>query len=56
MGFSRQEYCSGLLCPPPEGLSDPGFKPEYPASPALQADSLPLNHQGSPNKPIFSEK
>ena len=27
MGFSRQEYWSGLSCPPPGGLSDPGIKP-----------------------------
>ena len=26
MGFSRQEYCSGLLCPPPGDLPDPGIK------------------------------
>ena len=23
MGFSRQEYCNGLLCPPPDDLPDP---------------------------------
>ena len=44
-GFSRQEYWSGLPCPPPGDLPDPGTKPR---SPALQADSLPLSHQGSP--------
>ena len=27
MGFSRQEYWSELLCPPPRGLSNPGLKP-----------------------------
>ena len=27
MGFSRQEYWSGLLCPPPGGLPDPGIEP-----------------------------
>ena len=45
MGFSQQEYWSGLPCPPPGDLSDPGIKPR---SPALQADSLPLSHQGTP--------
>ena len=35
MGFSRQEYWSGLLCPPPGDLLDPGLEPR---SPALQAD------------------
>ena len=37
MGFSRQGYCSGLSCPPPGDLPDPGIKPR---SPALQAYSL----------------
>ena len=32
MGLSRQEYQSGLPCPPPGDLPDPGIKP---ASPAL---------------------
>ena len=41
----RQEYWSGLPFPSPRGLPDPGTKP---ASPALQADSFPLSHQGSP--------
>ena len=27
MGFSRQEYWSGLPCPPPDDLADPGMKP-----------------------------
>ena len=49
MGFSRQEYWSGLSFPSPGHLPDPGTKPE---SPALQADSLPLNHQGSPKNVI----
>ena len=30
MGFSRQEYWSGLPFPPPEGLPDPGIKPVSP--------------------------
>ena len=37
MGFSRQEYWSGLPFPFPGDLPDPGIKPR---SPALQADSL----------------
>ena len=48
MGFSRQEYGSGLQFPPPSNLPDPGIKPTSPVSPALQADSLPLSHQGNP--------
>ena len=51
MGFSRQEYWSGLLCPPPEDLPDPGIEP---ASPTLQVDSLPLSHEGSPHVPQFA--
>ena len=38
MGFSRQEYWSGLLFPSPGDLPDPGIEPR---SPALQADFLP---------------
>ena len=38
LGFSRQEYWSGLPFPPPGDLPDPGIEP---GSPALQADSLP---------------
>ena len=45
MGFSRQEYHNGLPFPPPGDLPNPGIKAE---SPALQADSLPLSHLGSP--------
>ena len=45
MGFSRQEYWSGLPFPSPGDLPDPGIEPE---SSALQADSLPLSQLGSP--------
>ena len=34
MGFSRQEYWSGLSCPPPGDLPDPGSKPACLTSPA----------------------
>ena len=37
MGFSRQEYWSGLPCSPPGDLPDPGVEL---GSPALQVDSL----------------
>ena len=46
MGFSRQEYWSGLPFPSPGDLPNPGIEP---ASPALQVDSLPLSYQGIPN-------
>ena len=35
MGFYRHEYWSGLPCPPPGDLPDPGIKPASPVSPAL---------------------
>ena len=35
MGFSREEYWSGLPFPPPGDLPDPGIKPVFLASPAL---------------------
>jgi len=38
MEFSRPEYWSGEPLPSPRDLPNPGIKP---ASPALQADSLP---------------
>ena len=44
MGFSRQEYWSGLPFPSPEDLPHPGIEP---GSPALQADSLPSELLGS---------
>ncbi len=37
MGFSRQEYWSGLSCPPPGDLPNTGIKPK---PPTLQANSL----------------
>ena len=47
MGFSRQEYWTGLPSPPPGGLPNPGIEPR---SPALQADSLPSSEP--PGKPM----
>jgi len=45
MGFSRQEYWSGLPFPSPGGLPDSGIEPGFPA---LQADSLPIELRGKP--------
>ena len=45
MGFSKQEYWSGLPCSSLGDLPNPGIKL---MSPALQADYLPLSHWGSP--------
>ena len=47
-GFSRQEYWSGLPFTPPGVLPDSGIEPTYPTAPAVQANSLPLSHWGSP--------
>ena len=41
--FSRQDYWSGLPCPPPGALPNPEIKPR---SPPLQADSLPSEPPG----------
>ena len=46
MGLSRQEYWSGLPCPPSGDLPDPGIEPKSLASPAL-AGSLPLAPPGT---------
>ena len=43
MGFSRQEYWSGLPCPPPGDLPNPGINS---GSPALQVNSLPSEPPG----------
>ena len=48
MGFSRQEYWSGLPLPPPGDLPDPGIEPVSLASPALAGGFLttgPPEHQ-----------
>ena len=49
MGFSRQEYWSGLPFPSPGDLPDPGTEP---VSPALQADALLFEPSGKPHIPI----
>ena len=46
MWLSQQEYWGGWSCPPPEDHTNPGIKTTFPASPALQVDSLSLSHQG----------
>ena len=49
MGFSRQEYWGGLLCPSPRNIPDPGIEPVFLlTSPALAGESLPLSHRGCP--------
>ena len=48
MEFLRQEYWSGLLCPPLGDLPNPGIKPR---SPTLQADSLAAELPRKPKNP-----
>ena len=48
MGFSKQEYWSGLPLPSSGYLPDPGIKPRYPT---LQADVLTSEPPGKP--PVF---
>ena len=43
MGFSRQEYWSGLPCPPPRDLPDPGIEPGSLPSPALAGGFFTIN-------------
>jgi len=43
MGFSRQEYWSGLPFPSSEDLPNPGIEP---GSPRLWADALPSEPPG----------
>ena len=47
MGFSRQEYWSGLPFPSPGDLPNPGIEPR---SPALQTGALPSEPLGKPVK------
>ena len=46
VGFSRQEYWSGLSCSPPGDLPNPGISPASPVSPVLKSDSLLLSQWG----------
>ena len=48
MGFSRQEYWSGLPCPPPGDLPDPEVEPASFMSPALAGEFFTSESPGSP--------
>ena len=50
MGFSRQEYWSGLPFPSPGDLPNPGIEPR---SPVLQADALTSEPPGKADKPNY---
>ena len=54
MGFSREEYWSGLPFPPPGDLPNPGIKPVSPVASALQANPLSLSHLGKPKMYVIS--
>ena len=56
MGFSIQEYFSGLLFPPPGDLPDPGIKPYLLRLLHWQADTLPLSQLGNLNQSISRSK
>ena len=49
MGFSGQEYWSGLLFPSPGDLPDPGIEPR---SSALEADALTSEPPGKPGEKV----
>ena len=48
LGSSRQEYWSGLPCPPPGDLPDPGTELEPPKSPALAGGVFTTEPPGKP--------
>ena len=48
MGFSRQEYWSGLPFPPPGNLPDPGIEPTSPEAPALAGRFFTTEPPGKP--------
>ena len=50
IGFSRQEYWSGLPCPPPDHISDPGTEP---ASLCLLHWQVGFLSLAPPGKPVF---
>ena len=56
IGFSRQKYWSGLPCPTPGDLPDPGIEPASLTSPALAGSFLPLAPPGKPTCTIAHVK
>jgi len=48
MGFSRQEYWSGLPCPSPGALPHPGIKPVSLIFPALAGGFFATEPPGKP--------
>ena len=54
MEFSRQEYWSGLPCPPPGELPDPGTEPAPLESPVLAGGSLITAPPGKGSKQLIT--
>ena len=54
MGFSRQEYCSGLPCPPPGDLPNPGIEPASLTSLALTGRFFTTRHHLRSLVPTYS--
>ena len=52
-GSLRQEYWSGLPCPPPGDLPNPGIELKSPGSPALASGSSPIAPPGKPMCPFI---
>ena len=53
MGFSRQEYQSGLPCPLPGDLFDPGIELASPVSPALEGGFFTTSATWEANKMLL---
>ena len=53
VGFTRQEYWSGLPLPPPADLPSPGLEPASPASPALAGRVFTTEPPGKPKAMII---
>ena len=56
MGFPRQEYCSGLPCPPPGDLPDPGIELTFLETPDWRAGFLPLCCLESPHGGVVAHQ
>ena len=52
-GFSRQEHWSGLPCPPPGHLPNPGIEPAYLTPPALEGGFFTTESPGKPWLMLF---
>ena len=50
MGLSRQEYWSGLVCPPPRDLPDPEIESMSLESPAVAGKFFTAEPQGKPSE------